>query len=239
MSRQLTALFDEPGVHVLTAEVTEAAVASLSRAEADAMADVAGKRRREFATARSLAREGFERLFGVRGFDLLNDEDRAPIWPEGIAGSISHCDTRAWVALVDAAWGTIGIDGEHRDVLGRDLWRMTMLETEVAFLDSLDEPIRGRRALAMFSAKESLYKAQYPRSGEFMGFMALRVEIDEDGALRCIFEKDVGPFAKGFVAHGRWLDAGEIVTAVQIPRDDDTLRVTAHQGGLGTAVRGS
>ena len=218
MSRTLEGLFDEPRVRVLTAEVGETAIASLSGREAAAVAGVVGKRRREFATGRMLARDGLEQFFDVRGFDLLNDEARAPVWPEAIAGSISHCDTRAWVALVDAGWGTIGIDGEHRAELKRDLWRMTMLDEEIAHLDSLDEAVRGRRALALFSAKEALYKAQYPRSGEYMGFMALRVEIDPDGALRCIFQRDVGPFREGFVAHGRWLDRGEIVSAVWIPR---------------------
>jgi 4'-phosphopantetheinyl transferase EntD len=203
----------------LTTEVSDGAIGTMSAKEARAVALAADKRKREFATARLLAREGLERFFDVRGFDLINDAERAPIWPEGISGSISHSNVRAWVALVDGAFGTIGIDGEHRDELERDLWHMTMLDREVAFLETLDESIRGRRALALFSAKEALYKAQYPRSGEYMGFMALRVELDEDGALRCIFQQDVGPFPEGFVAHGRWTDAGEIVSAVWIPRE--------------------
>jgi hypothetical protein len=39
------------------------------------------------------------------------------------------------------------------------------------------------------------------------------------GNVRCVFEKEVGPFPKGFVATGRYrrLDTGEIVTAVEIP----------------------
>ena len=219
MSRHLPGLFDHPRVHVLTTEVSDAAIARMSEAEASAVAVAVHKRKREFATARMLAREGLERYFDVSGFDLVNDEDRAPIWPDGISGSISHSNARAWVALVDGSFGTIGIDGEHRDELKRDLWRMTMLDEEIAFLDTLDASIRGRRALALFSAKEALYKAQYPRSREYMGFMALRVEIDEDGAVRCIFREDVGPFPEGFVAHGRWTDEGEIVSAVWIPRE--------------------
>lgn len=219
MSRHLPGLFDHPRVHVLTSEVSDEAIVHMTDAEASVVAAAAHKRRREFATARMLAREGLERFFDVRGFDLVHDAERAPIWPEGISGSISHSNAHAWVALVDDSFGTIGIDGEHRDELKRDLWRMTMLDEEVAFLDALEETIRGRRALALFSAKEALYKAQYPRSREYMGFSALRVEIDEDGALRCIFQRDVGPFPEGFVAHGRWTDEGEIVSAVWIPRE--------------------
>jgi enterobactin synthetase component D / holo-[acyl-carrier protein] synthase len=197
MSPQLFGLFDDPRVYVLTSAVSNAAIASLSEREAAALTNVVDKRRREFATARALAREGFERFFDVRGFDLLNAEDRSPIWPRGIEGSISHSDTRAWVALVDATFGTIGIDGEGRDELKRDL--------------------RGRRALTLFSAKEALYKAQYPRSGLFMSYTSLRVDLGEAGLLTCTFQEAVDGFSKGFVVHGRWLDENELVTAVWIP----------------------
>lgn len=217
MSRRLFGLFDDPRVYVLTSAVSDAANASLSKKEATAVTKAVDKRRREFATARVLAREGLERFFDVRGFDLLNAEDRSPIWPRGIEGSISHSNTRAWVALVDATFGTIGIDGEGRDELKQDLWHLTLLDEEVAHLETLDASIRGRRALTLFSAKEALHKAQYPRSGAFMGYMALRVEFGEAGLLRCTFQQAVGPFSKGFVVHGRWLDEDELVTAVWIP----------------------
>ena len=178
------------------------------------------KRLREYAAGRALAREALERFFGVRGFDLLNGEDRAPIWPDGIAGSLSHCDTRAWVALVDASWGTIGVDGEHRAELPRHLWEHTMLPEEIADLDARSPEERGLAALARFSAKEALYKAQYPRSRTFMGFYALCVALEGADALRCTFQETVGPFAQGFVAEGRWRasETGELLSAVWIPR---------------------
>ena len=183
------------------------------------MAGFGEKRRREFATTRALAREGLERFFGVQGFDLVNAEDRAPIWPRGISGSIAHSDTRVWVALVEAGYGTIGIDGEGRAELKRELWHLTLCDEEVAYLEALPAPGRGRRALALFSAKEALYKAQYPRTGSFMGFQAVRVDLGEAGALCCTFRQAVGSFPEGYVAHGRCLDGNEIVTAVWIPAE--------------------
>jgi 4'-phosphopantetheinyl transferase EntD len=204
-------------VHVLTATVRESAIAYLSAREAAFLAGVAQKRRREFAAARALAREGLERFFGLRGFDLLNAEDRSPIWPREVAGSISHSHTRAWVALVDAAYGTIGIDGEDRDELEHGLWRLTLRNEEQAYLETLGPSVRGRRALTLFSAKEALYKAQYPRSRSFMGFQALQVELGKDRTLRCTFRETIGPFPEGYTASGRWLDADGIVTAVWMP----------------------
>jgi 4'-phosphopantetheinyl transferase EntD len=77
-SCQLFGLFDDTRVHVLTCAISDAAITFLSEKETGAMAGFVEKRRREFATARALAREGLERFFGVRGFDLLNAEDRSP-----------------------------------------------------------------------------------------------------------------------------------------------------------------
>jgi enterobactin synthetase component D len=213
----LPGLFDDPRVHVLTCAINAAAVGLLSERETAAMAGFAEKRRREYATVRTLARAGLERFFDVRDFDLLNADDRSPIWPEGICGSIAHSNTRAWVALVEAGYGTIGIDGEGRAELGRELWRLILRDEEVAYLESVDAPLRGRCALTLFTAKEALYKAQYPQSGLYMDYMALRVEADDTGALRCIFQQDVGPFPRGFVAHGRSLQGNDLVSAVWIP----------------------
>jgi enterobactin synthetase component D / holo-[acyl-carrier protein] synthase len=219
MSRQLFGLFDDSRVHVLTSAVRDAAIASLSKKEAAALDNVADKRKREFATARALAREGLESFFNVHSFDLLNAEDRSPIWPQGIEGSISHSDTRAWVALVDASFGTIGIDGEARDELKPELWHLTLLDEEIAYLQTLDASVRSRIALTMFSAKEALYKAQYPRSGSMMSLMSVRVGFDAPGSLCCTFREAVGPFPNGFVVRGRWLEEEELVTAVWIPDD--------------------
>ena len=94
---QLFGLFPDPRVYVLTSAVGDAALAFISEREAASIVDAVPKRRREFATARALAREGLERFFGLHDFNLLNDKDRAPIWPQGIAGSLSHSSTRAWV----------------------------------------------------------------------------------------------------------------------------------------------
>jgi 4'-phosphopantetheinyl transferase EntD len=214
---RVSGLFDDPRVHVLTCAISESAIDLLSARETAAMAGFAQKRRREFATGRALAREGLGRVFDVRGFDLLNAADRAPIWPAGISGSIAHSDSHAWVALADAGYGSIGIDGEARTELKRELWHLTLREEEVAYLETLPEAIRGRRALALFCAKEALYKAQYPRTGSFMEYHALRVELGPAGALRCTFRRVVGSFPQGYAAAGRWLDEPQLVAAVWIP----------------------
>lgn len=224
----------------LSTPVDDAFVALLHPDERRTVERSMAKRQREFATARHLARVALGEL-GVPHAALRSREDRAPVWPDGAHGSLSHCDRRAVVAVIDAQHGTVGVDVEHREELKRDLWKTVFLPDEIASLDaSFDAPLRGRMALALFSAKEALYKAQYPRTATYMGFAELRVELvptsGAEGELRCVFQNDVvvsepaasrgdacGPgFARGELALGRYaLDpfgTGELVTVVHLPR---------------------
>jgi 4'-phosphopantetheinyl transferase EntD len=263
--RELEGLFDDPRVVVRSAPVDPSHVSRLGAREAAAIERAVDKRKREYATGRALARDALAAL-GVQGFELLNGEDRCPIWPEGVAGTVSHSDMSAVVAvgrLEDV--GTLGVDVEHRARLDEGLWRHTMLPAEIAWLEERDAPLRGGLALAIFSLKEALYKAQYPRSREYMAFADLQVELASVelapaplasarpaalaalgsvafapwGEARCVFQRQVGPFPRGFVARGRivrlpprevgseaGLDAragtseglrGELVSAVCIP----------------------
>ena len=68
-------------------------------AEAAQVATAVAKRRREFAAGRYLARKLLSRLDLPQDTPLLNGEDRAPVWPEGVAGTISHTRHRAAVAV--------------------------------------------------------------------------------------------------------------------------------------------
>ena len=220
MIERISDLFDDERVSVLGAPIDGAHVERLTELEASAIPRAAPKRRREYATARYLARTGLAEL-GVPRFDLLNNEDRSPQWPPGIAGSISHSDTHAVVALGRRAEvGTVGVDIEHRAELKPELWRHTMLPAEIDWLEARSDAERGHLALVLFSAKEALYKAQYPVTSEFMSFADLRVELDpQTRRVRCVFQRDVGggTFARGFCAEGRWLDAPHVAVGVRIP----------------------
>lgn len=225
LGAEVGGLFGEAEVVVLTAANTDVALARITDAEAELVARAVDKRKREFATARVLAREALGRI-GSPAVEILNAPDRAPIWPEGIAGSISHCDTRAVVAIArrDVA-GTVGIDIEHRAELKRELWKSVFTAREIAHVEERFGAVeRGRLALALFSAKEALYKAQYPWTTSYMGFHELEVALEpissEHGTISCTFLRDVGRFARGTVVAGRYrLDAfpgKELVTAVRI-----------------------
>src|SRR3569623_1114660 len=57
--------------------------------EAQQVAGAVAKRRVEFAAGRACARRALTRL-GIRDFVLKNGAARAPRWPRGVVGSISH-----------------------------------------------------------------------------------------------------------------------------------------------------
>lgn len=224
ISERIEGLFDTAAITVRTAPIDRDAFASLPPAEAALVEKAIGKRRHEFATARALVRESLAAL-GITGFSVVHDADRAPVWPEGIAGSITHCDSRACVAIARRAEaGTFGVDIEHRPELPERLWRMVFLAEEQAYLGTLDPALRAKLALVLFSAKESLYKAQHPRTRLYMGFSELRVHVTSldpgalAGTLGCEFQRDVGVFARGAVVPGRFLrlPSGEIVSGVHI-----------------------
>jgi 4'-phosphopantetheinyl transferase EntD len=225
MSERIQGFFDD-GVVVLTSPIDPTATEHLSTREAALVARAVPKRRNEFATARVLAREALA-LFGIRDAEILHDAKGAPVWPEGIAGSLTHCTKRALVAVGRSeAIGMLGIDAEDRPALPYELWPRILTPEELRSLEAVPESHRGRIALVMFSAKESLYKAQYPRTHEFMEFAdaridALRVEPGSVlcGTFTCVFERDVDSFRRGTQVAGRFRDVGTestVVTAVQI-----------------------
>ncbi|MEN9578501.1 MAG: hypothetical protein RJA70_1510 [Pseudomonadota bacterium] len=195
----------------------------LTRAELTLVAGAIETRRREFAAGRLLARHALARM-GHANCEVLCGSGREPLWPPGVSGSISHCETRAIVAVASAASGSIGIDIEGRRQLPRELWDKVLLPGEIEALRASHRELeRGRRALLCFSIKEALYKAQYPLSRQYLGFHAVAVTFEGDpsaecGHVVCTFQLDVGPFRRGQRVRGRfWLDAfqgGETLAVV-------------------------
>jgi len=84
------------------------------------------------------------------------------------------------------------------------------------WLHELAEP--GLMGKILFSAKESVYKCQYPITTTFLGFHAVEVELD-DGAFRAVFQQEAGEFRPGDVMSGRYLvEEGLVATASELVR---------------------
>lgn len=149
-------------------------------AEISAAASMSGKRRREFAAGRHCAREALAQL-GHEAVPVPVGPGRAPVWPPGIIGSISHTDDIAIAAVGRASdLCSLGIDVESADPLERDLLKLVCREEELAALTANNlQPEVGAKLI--FSAKESVYKCLWPLTGMFLEFDAISIRIDPVG----------------------------------------------------------
>ncbi|WP_434523983.1 4'-phosphopantetheinyl transferase family protein [Photorhabdus asymbiotica] len=134
------------------------------------------KRRAEYLAARYCARQLLAQL-GQPEFNLISGNDRAPIWPQGICGSVSHSIHRAIVlAAPQTNNRLIGVDVEtivnHNNM--NEMTKMVLNDREILFLNNYHLPPEQMFTLA-FSVKESLFKALYPHVKRFFGFEAAEV----------------------------------------------------------------
>lgn len=122
------------------------------------------KRQTEFLAGRLCAREAMRQLDGRLYVPDLG-EDRAPVWPADLCGSITH--SQGWAAAIVASrqhWRGLGLDAEN--LLSHE--RATRLAGEILTAEELAqmaaEPVdqHALRVTLTFSIKEALFKALYP-----------------------------------------------------------------------------
>ncbi|WAZ25291.1 4'-phosphopantetheinyl transferase superfamily protein [Streptomyces cinnabarinus] len=205
----------------------DASPAVLFPEEAAAVARAVDKRRREFAAVRVCARRAMEKL-GVPAQPLLPGDRGAPRWPDGLAGSMTHCDGYCAAALVRAVdLASLGIDAEPDEPLPDGVLAAVSLPGEAQRIRrlTLDHPgIHWDRLL--FSAKESVYKAWFPLTGRWLDFSEADIDLltHPDGRPGGTFTATLlvpGPLVRGRrvgVFEGRWtVERGLVATAVTVP----------------------
>ena len=133
------------------------------------------KRLSDFSTGRYCAIKALEQL-GIQDAIIPIGEDRAPIWPEGIVGSISHCDslTGAIVAK-NSDHISLGLDIEEIGRVTPDLWDLVFTENEKNYLFRLSDEDILVQSTVIFSIKEAFYKFQHPLTKTFLDFLDVEV----------------------------------------------------------------
>lgn len=182
------------------------------------------KRRHEFAAGRQLAR-ALLRDAGMPAGALLADADRVPVWPDGMFGCITHCNSLCAVAVAPIAnVGGIGIDVEPAQPLPDELSNTILRPREQEQLSLLPSSLRPLGGILVFSIKEAVYKALYPRQRHFLDFQEVELtwtgmdELAGEGA----FEAEVlvpAAALPGFARiAGRYRVAdGHVASAVVLP----------------------
>ncbi|MFJ4865436.1 4'-phosphopantetheinyl transferase [Streptomyces sp. NPDC088748] len=168
-------------------------------------------RRREFTTVRHCARRALADL-GVPPVAVLPGERGAPVWPQGVVGSMTHCaGYRAAAVASRTRVRAVGIDAEpHEPLPGRVLGAIARAEERerLAVLTAECPQVRWDRLL--FCVKESVYKAWFPMTRRRLGFADASVSFDRAAGTFRAELVDVGDLgeAAGTVGAGGTSGAG-------------------------------
>ncbi len=180
------------------------------------------KRQAEFLAGRLCARAALQQLGHPDCIPAIG-EDRAPVWPASITGSITHSTGHA-AAIVGhkTHWRGLGMDVENL----LSLERAERLAGEILTADELQRLAHlPREQIAQwvtltFSVKESLFKALYPIVQKRFYFEHAEVlECSDSRAVRLRLLTDLS----GEWCHGKQLSAqftvhdGQLLSLVAIP----------------------
>lgn len=144
-------------------------------------------RREEFGRGRACARRALAQL-GLPEAVIPVGGSRAPVWPDGFVGAITHCEglTLSAVAPISAVGG-LGIDAEPGRPLPAETRELILRPAEM----SPDEPLLET---IVFSAKESIHKVVHPMTGRWLDFQDVEVEVAKENGVLSI--RRVGPAAR-------------------------------------------
>lgn len=163
------------------------------------------KRQGEFAAGRLCAMNALEGL-GINGSPILMDSKGAPIWPDGVIGSISHAKgCCAAVVALDGGENSLGLDIEEVGRVKDDIWSYTFLPEEMDWL-RLQSDESAKWASVIFGAKEAFYKAQYPLTHAWLGFKDVVIDVDQGaGKFTVRLLLDFGPWSQDEVFSGGYV----------------------------------
>jgi len=114
---------------------------------------------------------------GVNKLPIAVLPSRAPDWPRGLTGSISHCEDVCIAAVAEnKSFAGVGIDIELSVPLAADLYATVLDPVELDASRSV--PCDVDRAKLLFVVKESFFKLYHPLTGHFLDFTDVSVCVD-------------------------------------------------------------
>jgi enterobactin synthetase component D len=206
--RALAAEVFDPSISIAATRIDGFDGSELMGPETEAMVRASQRRRSEFAAGRAAGRMAM-RL----DTPIPMGADRAPVWPSGITGSISHAGDWA-LAATSHQRRMIGLDLEPAEPLPEDIVDTVLWDAEKVWVDQSEDP--GLIARVVFSAKECAYKAQYPITRRLFGFGVFLITV-EGTRFSAEFQQEIGCFQRGDVLEGRYsIGGGFILTGIAL-----------------------
>jgi len=207
---QISRLFPNP-VGVAALRLSDR-VFPLFPEEERAISEAVPKRRREFSAGRHCARLAMAQL-GYAGCAIPSGIDRAPIWPSGLIGSITHSERYCAVTIARSHhFKSIGIDLEAIKAVPAEVSERVLRPDEIDPLDLGASPDGADWLTLHFCLKEAAYKAFYHLFRRIIDFQEMKISVNRRA--RSFFaEAAVEGLKCAPVFHGKYLVKDEIICA--------------------------
>jgi 4'-phosphopantetheinyl transferase EntD len=193
-------------------------------------------RRREFAAGRACARQALE-YFGIHQYRLLVGPSRAPVWPQAIVGSITHCE--GFVGVAVARQGCIrglGVDAERARPLPPSVVDMICSPREREWIRVAAPPSYTTWPNVLFSAKEAVYKSLTRYCERPLGFHDVEITLQPGESRFAVRFTGKAPFppADAMQLEGRFATSQtHVFTGVVLTMSPVTERVGQPRAGTG------
>lgn len=195
----------------------------LFNTELSSIAHAVESRVNEFVLGRVCARAALAEL-GLPPTPIPTDKNRAPVWPTGFTGSISHTNgycvaVVGKVKQVNQKTGitAIGLDIEKIGQVLPEIWPSVMVENEISLLKSLEAKNREVFSTVIFSAKEAFYKAQYQLTQDWVDFCDATIDLFTDSFTVNLRNTELPIAGQALSFKGRYMiSKNQVITAFSI-----------------------
>jgi 4'-phosphopantetheinyl transferase EntD len=200
--------------HLTCAVVAVSETLTIFDAENQLVQTAVPKRQNEFRAGRAAAHRALKSL-GIPQQPILKAPDRSPVWPHGIIGSITHT-----AGIAAAMTGStkhvagIGLDIDGANPLKPDLYDYILTSQEQENRTATPTLSGTPRCKITFVAKEALFKAIYPITRKFFGFMDAQLDLTEDGYWTAVVPETATKLPPLFsIQQGRWAQVDDLIVA--------------------------
>ena len=155
----------------------------LTEPERHSVGNVDAHRARELQSGRFYAKHALSML-GVPTSNLPVGLNRAPLWPAGVIGSITHtrsgnCGHVAAAVARKADVIALGIDAEYENGLDPRLWEYVLTVNEQQRIQEISPQLRAIEAQVIWCSKEAVIKAM----GQIIEPTDIEIKRDSTGNL--------------------------------------------------------